>query len=89
MSKIKTNLTIDEGLIKTLKAQDVNISALVNEFLQNYVEINPIQKKREELERELSKTQAKVIKLQEQIAKLKKQEIKAELERGIKIKIGD
>jgi uncharacterized protein YijF (DUF1287 family) len=89
MGKSTTTLCLDEGLIKSLKAQDINISKLVNEFLTNFINQTPQELKLKEIEKRILNSEAQLALLKDNKEKIIKRNVEIEKEKGVPFKIGN
>jgi len=89
MTKIVTTLTLDEGLIKTLKTKKINISGLVNDFLVSYLNEQIPDLELKQMKEEIMNQEAKCLRLKEKLKIMEEEEKHKIAERGIPFKFGN
>ena len=72
MVKRNTTLCIDEGLIANLKTKEVNISKLVNDFLDRYCKIEKEKFNERKVEQEIQETEAKIMSMKNKLEEMNK-----------------
>ena len=78
MNKTTTTLTLDAGLVASLKAKEINVSNLVNQFLKSVSEA-PTEKSCKVLEKKISEKKAELTLLE---IRLKEMLVLRDKERG-------